>query len=194
MFSKLLTVLLLTGFCIILTSAASAQNDPFGKADTISLKVENIAERKWKVTAYIWNDEEIAAIYVPLKFTAGVARINIDSVSYKGTLIEDFAQLYNTVDTANQIVLLGGLPMGFDPVSAQNPPLGPGAGEIARIYVSAPGEKKLGPFAVDTATVAPNNQMMLVNKEAKTILPAFSITTKGKDKEDKKEAEAEKLK
>jgi hypothetical protein len=96
--------------------------------------------------------------------------------------MESFAQKYGPVDTANQMMHVGGLAyMGTD-----KPPMAPGDGEMARVYISMKDEKKPGPFAIDTVTMAPNSSLMLVDANAKIIIPALKITTEGTGKEAKK--------
>jgi hypothetical protein len=185
--SKVTTTVLIAGL-LLLTGAASAQQDPLGKTDTVTLAIEKLQPGKWVVIASVWNDEEIAAIDIPIKYTAGVARLNIDSVSYAGTRMEYFAQKYNPIDTANQIMHFG----GFAYMGPDKPPMAPGSGEVARVYISVIGDKKPGVFAVDTCFMAPNSSLMLVDKNAKIIVPALKILDKADvEKKEKKEKKKE---
>jgi hypothetical protein len=174
-----------------MTVAVSAQQDPLGKTDTVTLAVEKLAPGKWVVSASVWNDEELAAIDIPIKYTAGMARLNVDSVSYAGTRMEFFAQKYSPVDTANQIMHFG----GFAYMGPDKPPMAPGSGEVARVYISAIGDKKPDVFAVDTCFMEPNSTLMLVDKNAKIIVPALKIINKADmEKKEKKEKDKEKKK
>lgn len=170
MLSKsIFTVIMLT--LLLTASLAMAQNDPVGITDTVTLKIETISENKWMVSAHVWNDEDLAALDIPIRYTAGVARVFVDSVSFENTRISYFAQKYSPVDTANQVMHFGGLAyMGTD-----RPPLAPGEGVVARIYFSTKGDKKPGPFTVDTTTAPPNSTLMLVDRNAKIIIPALII-------------------
>lgn len=169
---KLFTTLLAVA-CLLATPVIWAQTDPIGKVDTVTLKVEALAAGKWMVSAHVWHDEALAAIDIPIKYSAGMAKLFVDSVSFKGTRMESFAQKYAPVDTAAQIMHFGGLAyMGPD-----KPPLAPGSGEVARIYISAKGGKEPGAFAIDTATAQPNSTLMLVDEKAKIIVPALKIMT-----------------
>lgn len=173
---------------LLLVGTISAQNDPIGEIDTVMLVVDNPSPGNWVISAHVWNDEEIAAIDIPIKYTAGMAKLTIDSISYAGTRMEFFAQKYNPIDTARQTMHFGGFAyMGID-----KPPMAPGEGEVARVYISATGDKKPGIFAVDTCYMAPNSTLMLVDKNAKIIIPALKIVDK-KDlpKKEKKEKSKE---
>lgn len=178
-----ITAFLFAGL-LVLAGAASAQEDPIGKTDTVTLVVDSPEPGKWVISASIWNDEDLAAIDIPIKYTAGITRLKIDSISYAGTRMETFAQKYNPIDTANQTMHFG----GFAYMGPDKPPLAPGSGEIARIYISAYGDKKPEVFAVDTCFMAPNSSLMLVDKNAKIIIPALRIVDmkdSGKEKKGK---------
>jgi len=172
--SRTLLITVVAFGLLVAAGAVSAQNDPIGKIDTLTLVVEELSPGKWMISAQIWNDEELAAFDIPIKYTAGMAKLVVDSVSYKKTRMENFAQKLNPIDTAKQVMHFG----GFAYMSPDKPPMAPGNGEVARIYISATGDKQPGTFAVDTATIAPNNTLMLVDKEAKIIVPAFRIISK----------------
>ncbi len=183
---RVITTVFITGL-FLLVGAVSAQQDPIGKIDTVTLVVDNPAPGNWIITASVWNDEEIAAIDIPIKYTAGMAKLRVDSVAYGGTRMEFFAQKYNPIDTANQIMHFG----GFAYMGPDKPPMAPGDGVVAKIYISAYGEKKPGAFAVDTCYMEPNSTLMLVDKNAKIIIPALKIMdakdAKGKEEKAKKE-------
>jgi hypothetical protein len=173
MLFKRLVACMAVGLCLT-AGVAFAQDDPLGKVDTVSLFVETLADGKWMVSAHVWNDEELAAIDIPLKYTAGVAKIVVDSVSFAKTRVEGFALKSPQVDTAKQTMDVGLLAF-MDPVK---PPLPVGKGEVARIYFSVRGDKKPGPFAVDTTAYSSANTLMLVDVNAKTIIPVLRIEYK----------------
>lgn len=179
----MLTILIVS--CLMAGSALS-QNDPIGEIDTVTVVVEPLDAGSWVVTTHVWNDEEIGGVGIPLKYSAGVATLNFDSISYAGTRMETFAKQYHQVDTANQMVHFGGFPY----MAPNQPPMPPGSGEMARFYISVVGDKKPGPFAVDTVTMKPNNSLMLVDRNAKSIKPALKIIYMEKGK--KEEAEKKK--
>jgi len=170
---------------LVMTVSAWSQDDPVGEIDTVTIVVEPLSEGSWVVTAHVWNDEEIGGVGIPLKYTAGIAALNVDSISYDGTRMESFAKQYHLVDTAMQMVHFGGFPY----MSPDQPPMPAGSGEMARIYISATGDKKPGSFAVDTVTMKPNNSLILVDKNAQSITPALKIIyiEKGKAEEAEKE-------
>ncbi|MEE9442864.1 MAG: hypothetical protein V3V99_09385 [candidate division Zixibacteria bacterium] len=171
-YNKLLFLIL--ALSILISGTSMAQSDPVGAIDTLTLVVNKIEDGKWMISVQLWNDEELAALDIPLGYTAGIAKLVVDSVSYAGTRIDYFAQKYMQADSIGQVMHFGGIAyMGPD-----KPPLEPGQGEIGKVYISVIGSKKPGPFAVDTAFYAPNNHLMLVDTEAKTIIPALKIETK----------------
>ena len=168
------SVTLFLAVMVMLSVAAFGQNDPIGKVDTVTLKVHSLGNGKWMVSANVWNDEELAAVDIPIRYTAGMAKVVVDSVSFAGTRMEKFAQKASQVDTTGQMLHFGGLAY----MSTEQPPMAIGNGELARVYFSlkdASDAKKPGPFAIDTCTMAPSNSMMLVDKNAKSIIPALKI-------------------
>lgn len=171
---------------LILSAAVWAQNDPIGKTDTVTLVVETIQPGKWVITTHVWNDEDLGGVDIPIKYTAGVATLKVDSVAYSGTRMEKFAKTYEQIDTTNQMMHFGGFPY----MAPNQPPMPPGNGEMARVYISVTGDKKPSAFAVDTTTMKPNNSLMLVDKDAKIIKPVLKIVYA--DKQKKEEAEKKK--
>ena len=169
---KLFTAILTAGL-VMASGIVFAQADPIGAVDTVTLYVETLAEGKWKISAHVFNDENIAGIDIPIKYTAGIAKLKVDSVSFIGTRMENFDMKSTPIDTAGQMMRFGGLAY----MSPNKPPMKPGNGEIARIYISTIGGKKPGPFAVDTTTFPPAVKMMLVDENAKPLTPALKIVT-----------------
>ncbi len=176
-------VILVLAATLALSAAGWAQNDPIGKTDTVTLVVETIQPGKWVITTSVWNDEELGGIDVPIKYTAGIATLGVDSVVFTGTRMEKFAKTYNQVDTVNQMMHFGGFPY----MSPNQPPMPAGDGEMARVYISVTGDKKPSAFAVDTTTMKPNNSLMLVDKSAKIIIPAVKIVYADKQKTEEAE-------
>ncbi len=168
----LTTAILVAGLCLT-AAAVSAQTDPIGKVDTVSLFLENTGEGKWMISAHVWNDEELAAIDIPVEYTAGIAKLGVDSVSYAGARIEYFTHKFNPTDSAGQTVRIGGLAR----MNPNKPLLAPGSGEIARVYISSRDKREPGIFAADSTTLPPNGTLMLVDKNAKSIIPVLKIVT-----------------
>lgn len=155
----------------LLCGAALAQQDNMGKVDTLTLMVDNYAPNKWVVTAHLWNDEEIAAFDIPIKYSAGMTKLGVDSITFAGSRADYFAQKYTQVDTTGQMMHFGGLAyMGSD-----KPPLAPGEGSIGRVFISTMGGAEADAMVVDTVFFAPNNKLMFVDRNAKSIIPAVKI-------------------
>lgn len=156
-----------------MAAVGTAQTDPYGKIDTLNLVVKQLSETSWLVSTQIWNDEELSAFDISVKYTAGIARLVVDSASFDNTRVSYFAWKSHQVDTTGQTINFGGVAaMGPD-----KPPLGPGVGEISRFYISAVGDKKPGPFAVDTTIFKNKNKLMLISKDATSIVPTVKIIT-----------------
>lgn len=167
---RIYTIFLAIGL-ILTAGIVSAQSDPIGQVDTVTLYIENLSENKWKLTAHVFNDEELAALEIPLKFTAGIAKLFVDSVSFTGSRIDFFEMKNSRVDTTSQTMKFGGIAY----ISPNKPPLAAGNGEVGTVYFSVRDKRKPGPFAVDTTTFPPNSTLLLVDVNAKSIVPVLKI-------------------
>ena len=180
--------IVLMAIAICIAGGAFAQDDAMGKIDTLTITINNIAAGKWMISASLWNDEEIAAFDIPLKYAAGMTKLNVDSISYAGSRVDYFAQKYSQVDTTGQVLHFGGIAY----VGSDKPPLAPGNGEIGKVFITVIGDKEPGPFVVDTTTFIPKtpgnstgNKLMLVDRNAKAIVPFVRIVSNTKKAEKK---------
>jgi len=178
---RLLLFFIMSISLLIFTGGVIAQSDVFDAVDTVTLAVEELEKGKWVIIVSLMNDEELAAIDIPVRYTAGIAKVKLDSMTYSKGRIDFFAYKFETKDSLNQVVRFGGLAY----LNPKNPPLEPGSGEIGRAYVSVHGDREPGPFGVDTITVPPNASLMLVHKNARNIIPHLKISTPGSKKDSK---------
>jgi len=177
-----LTFTMLIALMIIISGTAVAQQDGNGKIDTVTLVSEQISDNQWMVSVYLFNDEDIAALDIPLKYSAGVAKITLDSISYAGSRIEHFQQKYKPVENDMQTLRFGGLEIG-----PKAKPLKAGDGLIGKGYLTVEKGRNVDMITVDTATAKPAATMMLSDVNAYTIIPALKIkNTKGEAKEEAK--------
>ncbi len=160
-----------------------AQSDPMGAADTVTLVITELEKGRWMIAAHVFNDEELAAIDIPLKYTAGIAKVKLDSMTYDQGRIGFFAYKFDQKDSLSQTVRFGGLAY----LNPNNPALEAGSGEVGRAYLSVQGGKEPGPFAADTITLPPNAVLMLVDKGATSIIPVLKISTIKPEKATKNE-------
>ena len=137
---------------------ASAQVDHFGAVDTIYADVARVDDYNWTITVSYTNDESVVGLSVPLKMTAGLNRIVADSAVYTGGRVEKFAYRGFRPDTAVQCVMLG---MIANLGPTQNV-LAPGSGRLVTVFVSSVDNKPIEKLAVDTATLQPNNSLLVV--------------------------------
>ncbi|MFQ5454092.1 MAG: hypothetical protein ACE5D6_07885, partial [Candidatus Zixiibacteriota bacterium] len=84
------TLLLLT-IILMIPGLIMAQVDNFGKTDTLFAEIAMVDSSNWSITISYTNDENIVALSVPLKMTAGINKIVADSAIYTGGRIEHFA-------------------------------------------------------------------------------------------------------
>ena len=122
------------------------------------------------ISVYLFNDEDIAALDIPLKYSAGVAKVTLDSISYADSRIEYFGQKYKPLENDMQTLRFGGIEIG-----PKAKPLPPGNGLIGKGYLSVEKGRTVNMITVDTATVKPAATMMLSDVNAYTIIPALKI-------------------
>ena len=163
--------LLLLGFALVLLLSANvmAQDDKFGAVDTIYVESYPIDAKNYAVNVSLFNDEEIMALSIPLKFTAGKTRLLADSVVYTGSLVESFRVKQARVDTTAQCLTIGLI----NDVGVSVPPIPPGKGRIVTIFVSSPDGAEITDFKVDSTTTYPGNKLQLVHPPSTGIDPAF---------------------
>ncbi len=157
--------------CLTGTAMAGDPEDAFGNPDRVTAKIASLAKRgQWIVGIYLQNDEELAAITVPLRYGTSVGEYRFDSASYVQTRVKDFAlRITNNLDTTNavQVGLLHAL-------GGNEPPLGPGIGPVAWLYFTQQDTASgVYPPAIDTTFFPPYNHLQLVTLGAEAITPIF---------------------
>jgi len=165
--------LILTIVILLLISAnLSAQVDTLGKAvDTIYAEPYRIDAKNWAINVSMFNDEDILAISIPLTFSAGKNRVVADSIVFKGGIAEEFKIKLARIDTTTQCVTLGLI----SDVGVSVPPIPPGKGRLATIFISSLDDKEITSLTVDTTTTPPGNNLQLVSPPTAGIVPAFSV-------------------
>jgi len=166
-----LKMLLLAGMAalILMSGTVYAQKDAFGKIDTLYAEAYKIDAKNWGVNIWLTNDEDIMALSIPLRFTAEKTRVIPDSTIFKGGLVEAFRVKQARVDTASQCLTIGLI----NDVGISVPPIAPGKGRIATVFVSSPDKVDIPELKVDTTTTPPSNTLQLVKPPSTEIIPVF---------------------
>ncbi len=152
--------------------AGNGPDDRFGKPDKITIEIAPLAiAGQWEVGILLENDEELAAITVPLVYGKYVDEFTLDSVIFRDTRISYFAlKTTNHFDSLNT-VLVGLLANLGD----NRPPLAVGRGPVARLYFTQTQEvqKTPLPLVIDSTFFPPYNNLELVSGSAAPIRPIF---------------------
>ncbi|MFH2036227.1 MAG: hypothetical protein ABIJ45_07485 [Candidatus Zixiibacteriota bacterium] len=175
------SIILVATLILAMSTAVFAQSDPFGKTDTIYAEAYRIDDKNWAVNVSLFNDEEIMALSIPFVFSGGMTKVVADSTVYTGGLVEAFRVKQSRVDTTTQCLTIGLI----SDVGVSVPPIPPGKGRIATVFVSALDGSKLETLKVDTTTTPPGNNLQLVSPPSSGIVPAFVIVKGEKAKEEK---------
>jgi hypothetical protein len=169
------TILIILGawLAIALAGSALAQDkhpfDEYGVVDTISVQIRAAGHGQWIATIVLRNDENIAAMTLPLRWQPNGERFRLDSASYNGMRTEYFALKTFYPDTVNGTILIGLI----SDLGTGLPPLEPGRGAIARLHFTARGDS-VESLAVDTTFIRPHNVLQMVTPDVQSVLPAFT--------------------
>ena len=157
---------------MLLSGGLYAQIDDNGAIDTMYLEPYQIDAKNWAVNVSLFNDEEIIAISLPVIFSAGKTKIVADSTIFKGGRADHFRVKTARVDTATQCLTIG---MIWD-LGVSVPPMDPGTGRIATIFISAlDGGDITEPLKIDTTTTHPSNSLQMVMPSVKEVVPALVV-------------------
>lgn len=109
------------------------------------------------------NDEELAALTIPLRVLGG--GYQIDSISFAGSRIEYLSMRPVTIKENKKDVIFGAIVMTEEYIP-------PGRGLMAKMYLSPTGNEKPGKTVVDTTTVGPASVLFTKTNSA-SFIPVF---------------------
>jgi len=153
-----LKTVICTVAALLVPMFASAQVDHFGVVDTVYADVAKLDDHNWTITVSYTNDESVVGLSVPLKMTAGLNRVIADSAVYTGGRVEKFSYKGFRADTAIQCVMLGMI-ANLGPTQIVLPS---GNGRLVTVFVSSVENKPINKLVVDTATLHPNNSLLVI--------------------------------
>jgi Cohesin domain/FlgD Ig-like domain len=173
----LVFALALFSFPIDATGAVASGNfaDP-GIRDTVRIEsVEGLRGSAVVVPVNFFADEILGGITLVLRYDPVV--LNLDSVSFTGTLSEPLSIRIVNIDSTNGI--LDGAAFSFDSANV----IQPGAGVLANLHFRVSDSAPAGVYVIDTTTVNPPGPAILQTSFStvqtdsignETVLPAFT--------------------
>ncbi len=173
-----LTLYLVILSILLLFSLTWSQKDKStsAKSDVLSVVVDQKPGSSSVIAKVnLSNQEKLSAIVCPLKYGKGKTPIVLDSVSFVGTRVENFALKYPNIDPKTQQVNIALI----STLSAADLYLAKGEGEVAKLYFTLKKGATEASVTVDTAMFPPANVLQLVDPQAKSIFPGFD-NSKGK--------------
>ena len=166
-------LVLTVALCLLVLSSSLVwgYDDKFGKPDTCKVTVvQKEKSNKVEAKVFLFNDEDLAALTVPLKFgDSKKSSLYCDSVSYVKTRVDYFSWKTGWIDSTANTVLIGLIA----DLSGKKPPLKPGSGQIATVYFSVKKGAKPTEVVLDTCFVKPSNVLKLITNDGKEIVPVF---------------------
>ena len=169
--SALLTLVML----LVVSANLMAADDQFGAIDTVYAEPYKIDAKHWGINISMFNDEDIIALSVPVTFSAEKNRLVADSTIFTGGRAESFRVKFARVDTTTQCLTIGLIA----DIGVSVPPIAPGKGRIATIFVSSLDGKEIGNMKVDSTTTPPSNSLQLIKQPSDGIVPAFVVKKAG---------------
>jgi len=165
------TILFTCGILLV-AGGLMAQIDETGVIDTMYLEPYQIDANNWGINISLFNDEEIIAISMPIKFAAGETKLVADSAVFTGGRCEEFRVKTSRPDTVTQCITIGLI----NDIGINVPPMKPGNGRIATVFISA---LDGGPIAdmlvIDSTTTPPGNSMQMVKPPVEEVVPALIV-------------------
>ncbi|MCX6826691.1 MAG: hypothetical protein NTV06_05420 [candidate division Zixibacteria bacterium] len=156
---------------VLISSNLVAQEDKFGAIDTIYVEPYKIDTQHWGINISMFNDEDIIGICIPLKLKAENNRVVADSTIFTGGRAESFRVKIVRTDTAKQCVTIGLIA----DLGVSVPPMAPGKGRIATVFVSSLDNNNIISLEVDSITTTPNNSLQLIKAPSDGIIPVFIV-------------------
>ncbi len=151
---------------------AGEPQDKFGKPDKVTVEIApQPTVGQWALGVFLENDEELAAITVPLSFGEHLGQFKLDSVIFSNTRTSYFGlQTTNNYDTLNSVLI--GL---LYTLGGNEPPLEPGSGPVAWLFLTSLEKTDTPPQppVIDSTFFPPFNRLELVTPSAEPIKPIF---------------------
>ncbi len=161
--------------CLVLSVAISAANDD-NAPDTLAIgNGAAVKGGQVAVPIHFFNDQDLAALTIPLSVTGDGARI--DSVSFVGSRVAYISTKPITVDKGRKKVVFGAICMTEDYIA-------PGRGLMATIYLTVADTAKADKITIDTTTIHPASLLFTKSNSSsfipKTIPGLVTVTAAAK--------------
>ena len=145
-------------------------DDTSGRPDSVRIEIRNISNTHWQAVVSLTNDENLAAMTLPLRWSPRHGFFRLDSASYADTRTHYFAVKTFWPDTTKETILIGLI----SDLGSGLPPLEPGSGPIANLYFTML-KSTTKPLTIDTVFIGPHNVLQLVTPDVQSLYPAFEV-------------------
>jgi len=167
--------------CLVLGAAISAANDD-NAPDTLTIgKAAAVKGGQVAVPIYFFNDQDLAALTIPLSVAGDGARI--DSVSFVGGRVAYISTKPVTIDKGRKKVIFGAICMTEDYIA-------PGQGLMATLYMTIVDSAKADKVTIDTTTIYPASLLFTKSNSSSFIprtVPGLVTVTATAKKDTKKD-------
>lgn len=158
-------------FLFCFSSGVSLAQDP-GNADTVKLaNISGEIEDTVSMPVFLYNDEELTSVVIPLLVEGYSGWLRFDSVSYVGSRLADPTVLDNrqAYVFGTDIFTVDSLLLSFSVSSGNNLPVG--TGKLCDLWFTL---HFGGPVLVDSLPVSPQGRLLLTDTSPQSFTPQFS--------------------
>ena len=165
--------LIVISLCVLIMGGGTwAQQDPFGVPDTVRLGSAQVQPySSFSIPIYLYNDEPLMGITIPLAITPDAENLTVDSVVFNLDRFANCQYLNALIDTTSASILLGIIPSLDSTVLF----LEPGQELLADIYISY---GSLPGGSIDTVVsrdLLPFNALKFVGENITPFEPSFVV-------------------
>lgn len=149
---------------------AWAQQDPFGTPDTVRVgSCEAYPQSTFTIPIYLYNDEPLLGLTIPLRLAQGRENITCDSVIFDMARAGNCQFLSAYIDDSAKSILIGIIPS----LDSAERYIEPGDGEIARIFFSYAGSPESSVDTLTTGLLPPYNSLKFIGANITPFVPEF---------------------
>lgn len=140
------------------------------------------------VEVWMSNVNPVIGVTLPFKFAAGDSLV-MDSLVTSTGLAKNFAVVKPVFKAENQTLLVNMLWATMK--GTQTPPIPPGEGLLAQIYLHTPGKFPMKEFRMAAVQLPPENVLMFVTQTLNPVTPDFVLSESAPPKVDKAAGKAD---
>jgi len=151
-------------------TAISARDDPFGIPDTLTIgSIEAEPNSSLSIPVFLFNDEQLMGMTIPLKLTGNITDITCDSIIFNPNRTENLDFVNALIDNDNKSFLLGIIPS----LDSSQIHFEPDTGLLCEIFITIGDVWDSEIETLTTAQLPPFNTLKFVGDSITPFEPEF---------------------